>query len=129
MKKLILKLGKKLRIVNGEKITKSERYAIMTALSLMKTRDSELTLHPKKDKYYIKSKNDKIWIKIDNYPANVTIVNHRFRYDIKFSNRAMDILRNRFIDVTESRRDEIEKSFLDNTENSLRAVYNSIPNL
>lgn len=123
MKKLFLKIKRKLNFSLSENITKSERYAIMTALNLMKLPDTELTIHPSKDKYYIKSGDDTVWIKIDNYPPNVTIVNHKFQYDIKFSERAMNILQDRFIEVTENRRDRVEKMFLSNTENSLRSIY------
>lgn len=125
MKKIFLSIKKKLLPSLGERITKSERYAIMAALNLMKLPDTELTIHPSKDKYYIKSGDDKVWIKIDNYPPNVTIVNHKFQYDIKFSERAMSILQDRFIEVTENRRDRVEKMFLSNTENSLRSIYMS----
>jgi hypothetical protein len=126
MKRLFLKIKKKLHPTLGEKVTRSERYTIMSALKLMKLPDTELTIHPSKDKYYIKSGDDRIWIKIDNYPPNVTIVNHKFQYDVKFSERAMSILQDRFIEVTEKRRDRVEKMFLSNTENSLRSIYNGI---
>lgn len=128
MKKIFLKIKKKLNPNLSEKITKSERYAIMAALRLMKFPDTELTMHPSRDKYYIKAGNDGIWIKINNYPPNVIIVNHKFQYDIKFSTRAMNILRNWFMEITEKRRDRVEKLFLSNTENSLRSIYNGITN-
>lgn len=122
IKRILFRLRKKFH-PNPEKITRSERYVIMSALELMNMPDTELTMHPSKDKYYIKSGDDMEWIKIENYPATVTIVNHKFRHDIRFSDRAMNILRDKFIEITEKRRDRVEKMFLDNTESSLRSIY------
>ena len=123
MRRILLKIKKGMHSELRERITRSERYVIMTALRLMKLPDTELTMHPSKDKYYLRSGDDMIWIKINNYPQNVTIVNHKFQYDIRFSERAMNVLRDRFLEVTENRRDRVEKMFLDNTENSLRSIY------
>lgn len=126
MKRILFKIRKKLHLLDDEKITRSERYIIMSALELMHMPDTELTMHPSKDKYYIRPTDNQEWIKIEIYPAVITIVNHKFRHDVRFSNRAINILRNKFIEITETRRDQVEKMFLDNTENSLRLIYNRI---
>ena len=129
MKRLILKIKKKFSIDTGEKISRSERYTTMAALGLMQIPDTELLIHPTKDRYYIHAGNDQYLIIINIYPATVTLINHKLSHDVKYSRRAMDFLQNKFLEVTEKRRDKFEKKFLDNTENSLRSVALSIMNL
>ena len=129
MKKLFINLYKFLNKTDSAKITKSERYIIMTALKLMKNKNTELTMHPSKEKYYIHSEKDgsnSVSMVITKYPQNVTVVNHKFSYDVPFSERAMNILTGRFIETTEQRRDVFERNLLKNTENSLEIIFNSI---
>ena len=126
MKRLILKIRKKLSLGTGEKISKSERYTTMIALCLMYMPDTELLIHPSKDRYYIHAGNDQILMIINPYPAQVTLINHKFQYDVKYCRRAMDILQSKFLEITEKRRDGFEKKFLDNTENSLRSIALSV---
>lgn len=126
MKKALIKIFKLLNKNSTQPITKSERYIIMTALKTMHKKDSELLLHPSKDRFYIYSESDGMFLVINRYPQNVTVVNHKFSYDVKFSNRAMDFLTGKFIETTEGRRDVFEQTFLKNTENSLSNIYRSV---
>ena len=126
MKRLILKIRRRLNPNSAERITRSERYTTMIALSLMQMPDTELLIHPFKDRYYIRAGDDQILMIINPYPAAVTLINHKFQYDIKYCRRAMDILQSKFLEITEKRRDEFEKKFLDNTESSLRSIALSI---
>jgi len=107
-------------------ISRQERYVIMTALRLMKSKETEFILHPSKDRFYIQSDLNKMMLVIDKYPENVTLVNHKYSYDIRFSTRAMNFLLDKFVEATECRREIFEKSFMRNTEDSLQNIYQSV---
>lgn len=126
MKRLFLKIRKKIAPNTIEKISRSERYTTIVALSLMQLPDTELLIHPTKERYYIHAGNDQFLMIINIYPATVTLINHKLQHDVKYCRRAMDILQNKFLEVTEKRRDGFERKFLENTENSLRSIALSI---
>lgn len=125
MRRLKIKLVKFFNSDAKVKITKSERLVTMTALQLMRMPDTELLIHPSREKYYIHTKDDQFLIVISLYPECVTLSNHKYQYDVKFSKRAMNFLKDQFESTTETRRDNFEAKFLANTESSLQAIYNS----
>lgn len=122
-----------IKIINPaqlRKITKSERYVILTALKVIKKKNTELLLHPNEDEFYIDAKDDNIFICCHfnkNYNTGlVTIVNHKFSYDVKFNSRAFNILYIAFNEEIAKRRDKLKQQYLNNSEHSLRVVYNNI---
>ena len=56
MKKIILKIRKFLNPSEFTAISKTERYAIMTMLTLIKNKNVELLLHPTREQYYVNAK-------------------------------------------------------------------------
>ena len=107
-------------------ITKSERYSIIIAIKLMNDPETELLLHPFKDRYYIHSKSAEMFMIINKYPQTVTIINHKYSYDIPMTDRSLGIILNKFLCVTENRRDILERDFLKNTEDSLGKICHSL---
>lgn len=133
MKPLILSEMRKLKVEIAkimfphfrEKVSKSERFATMIALQLMKMPDTELLIHPSMEKLYIHTKDDQFLIVIYSGQGTVTLSNHRYQYDVKFSRRAMNFLSDKFMETTEFRRDHFEEKFLENTEMSLKNIYDT----
>jgi hypothetical protein len=108
-------------------INRSERYVIMTMLKLLKNKDVELLLHPKREEYYINAKPFNMLI-IGNAenPSQVTVVNHKYHYILPFSCRAINIFKEHFIQETVRRREELLIQYINNTENALKTVHDSI---
>lgn len=127
MKKIILKIKKFLNPNEFVAINRSERYVIMTMLKLLKNEDVELLLHPKREEYYINAKPFNMLI-IGNAenPSQVTVVNHKYHYILPFSYRAINIFKEHFIQETVRRREELLIQYINNTENALKTVHDSI---
>ena len=127
MKKIILKIKKLLNPSEFTTINKTERYAIMTMLKLIKNKDVELLLHPRREEYYINAKPFNILI-IGNAenPSQVVVINHKYQYVLPFSVRAINIFKKYFIDETIRRREELLIQYINNTENALKTVHDSI---
>jgi len=127
MKRIILKIKKFLNPSEFTTINKTERYAIMTMLKLIKNKDVELLLHPRREEYYINAKPFNMLI-IGNAenPSQVVVINHRYQYVLPFSLRAIKIFKKYFIDETIRRREELLMQYINNTENALKTVYDSI---
>lgn len=111
---------------SSKPITKSERYSIIIALKLMNDPETELLLHPSKERYYIHSKSANMFMILNKYPQSITIINHKYSYDIPMTDRSIGIILDRFLRVTELRRDSLEKDFLKNTEDSLGKICHSL---
>lgn len=108
-------------------ISKSERYVLRTVLMLLKEHDVELLLHPQKDEYYINAKQfNMLVIGCADMPGKVTIVNHKYHYIIPFSQRSISIFKRHFIDETIKRREALLAEYMNNTENSLKVVCNTV---
>ena len=127
MKKIILKIRKFLNPSEFTAISKTERYAIMTMLTLIKNKNVELLLHPTREEYYVNAKPFNILI-IGNAenPSQVVVINHKYQYVLPFSLRAIKIFQKHFIDETIRRREALLTQYINNTENALKTVHDSI---
>lgn len=125
MRKLKIEIAKILCPSLKERVTKAERFATMIALQLMKMPDTELLIHPSMEKLYIHTKDDQFLVVIYTSADTVTLSNHRYQYDVKFTKRAMNFLSDKFMETTEFRRDHFEEKFLENTEMSLKNIYDT----
>jgi hypothetical protein len=123
MKKLRIKIAKFFNPDLKIPISGSERSVIQTALALMQCEDTLLLIHPNREKFYIKSADDQLTLIVCVYPASVLVANHKFRTDVPFSKRAMNLLHSKFLEYTEDKRDALEAMVNENTELSLRKAY------
>lgn len=129
MKRQILKWYKRFFPEKCSAISSSERYVLIIMLNLIKKPNVELLLHPQKDEFYINAEPYGMLIIGNNEtPRSVTVVNHKYHYIIPFSERAMTIFKDRFINTTIERRKLLQQKYLNNTENSLKCVNNNIKN-
>ena len=124
-----IRIAKMLDPVLRQQISRSERLTTMISLRLMHFPDTELLIHPSKEKFYIHTKDDQFLIVIDTFACEVTLSNHKYQYDLKFCRREMNFITGKFIETTEVRRDNLEAKFLENTEMSLQMIYNSTMNM
>lgn len=106
----------------SETLTKGERYSIITAIKLLKDKRTELLIHPTKNKYYIKSSDNSIFVVISTNPNEITIINHVYCYNVKLCSRAMNIIYDRFISEVDKRRTAMEEEYTHNIQNSLITV-------
>lgn len=123
MKKLRIKIAKFFNPDLKVPISCSERSVIQTALALMHCEDTLLLIHPNREKFYIKSSDDQLTLIGSVYPARVLVANHKFRTDVPFSKRGMNLLHGKFLEYTEDKRDALEAMVNENTELSLRKAY------
>lgn len=123
MRKLRIRIAKFFDPDLKTPISQSERSVIQTALTLMQCEETLLMIHPNREKFYIKSADDQLTLIGSVYPARVLVANHKFRTDVPFSKRAMNLLHGKFIEYTEDRRDALEAMVNENTELSLRKAY------
>ena len=105
-----------------ERITKTERDAIMIFNTLVKHHDSDLLIHPSHDKYYVKSQKTGIFITISTYQAEISIINHVYGYNVKISNRVLKNMTNTFITEVENRRLQMENEYKNNIQHSLNHI-------
>ena len=123
MRKLRIRIAKFFDPDLKTPISASERSVIQTALTLMQCEETLLMIHPNREKFYIKSADDQLTLIGSVYPARVLVANHKFRTDVPFSKRAMNLLHGKFLEYTEDRRDALEAMVNENTELSLRKAY------
>lgn len=123
MKKLRIKIAKFFNPDLRIPISGSERSVIQTALALMQCEDTRLLIHPNREKFYIKSADDQLTLIGSVYPASVLVANHKFRTDVPFSKRAMNLLHSKFLEYAEDKRDALEAMVNENTDLSLRKAY------
>ena len=129
LRKLKIRIAKMLDPVMRQEISRSERLTMLIALQLMHNPDTELLIHPSREKFYIHTKDDQFLIVICTSPETVTLSNHKYQYDVKFTRRAMNFLTGQFMNVTETRRDNFEAKFMANTESSLQSIYIATKNM
>lgn len=130
LKRLKIKL---LRLVDPQrfyKSDKSERYAIMTVLRVIKNPNTEILMHPNNMEYFINAKDDDVFIYIyygESYISNLMrIINHKYSYDVHLSMRHMNNIMDIIIDTMTNRRENLKKQYLNNTEISLKSIYDCI---
>lgn len=126
LRKICLWIHKKLNPLANYKISKSERYVIMIVLKILKLDNVELLLNAHKNEMYIDTKGKNIFIYVQLDDNIVTIVNHKYSYDIKFNIRSMTILQDKFEKELTKRRESLKQKYLSNTEHSLGVILNEI---
>lgn len=109
-----------------DKITKTERDAIVIFNHLVKHHNSELLIHPSREKYYIKSQKTGIFITISTYHPEISIINHVYGYNVKIGNRVVKNMVNTFITEFENRRLKMENEYKDNIQHSLNHIAKTI---
>lgn len=128
-KKLKLKIHKLIQPNFFKPLNVTERIAIMILLRLVKDKNVELMLHPEIPKCYIHAKQHNVLIiytAINSFQSSVTLINHKYNYTIVLNERASKHFSNIFNDAVKTRREILEKQYLNNTENSLRVFLNNL---
>lgn len=125
-KQIRLWIAKKLNPMLDYKITKSERYVIMIILKTFKLSNVELLLNSRKNEMYIDTKDVNVFIYIQLDTNTVTVVNHKYSYDIKLEDRPLQIIQYHFDKELSSRREQLKQKYLSNTENSLSSIFSDI---
>lgn len=105
-----------------ERITKTERDALLIFNALIKHYDSDLLIHPSHDKYYVKSQKTGIFITISTYQPEISIINHVYGYNVKISNRVLNNMVKTFISEVENRRLQMENEYKNNIQHSLNHI-------
>lgn len=109
-----------------DRVTKTERDAIMIFNTLVHHPESDLLIRPSNDKYYIKSAKTGIFITLSTYNPEISIINHVYGYNVKISNRVMKNMERTFVTEVEKRRVEMESEYKDNIQHSLNHIARTI---
>lgn len=127
MKRLFVKIIRRLLIRRKTHISKEERYAIIISLKLIKEKSNELKAHTKKDKYYIKSSDKRMFVVFELQPNNeITIINHVYCYNVKLSERSANMIYKKFAEEYEKRIQQMEYEYMSNIQHSLQKVNESL---
>jgi hypothetical protein len=124
--KISIWFKKKFNPNDFDKITKTERDAVIIFNALVKHHDSDLLIHPSHERYYIKSQQTGIFITISTYQPEISIVNHVYGYNVKISNRVLKSVVNTFITEVENRRIQMENEYKNNIQHSLNHIARTI---
>lgn len=134
MKKIsINRIGKKIKIWINRKIsdkesrstTRIEREVISIFSNLLKHPKSELLIHPD-GKYYIKSDDTGIFVTLNKYDKEISIINHVYGYNVNVSERVLNDMIKRFINELEYRRIKMEEDYRNNIQHSLSIIAKTI---
>lgn len=98
--------------------TESKAYLICHRLIM--DPNSILMLAPLSGKKYVKQSDGKLFIMIDDW--GLTIVNHKYSYNITLPHRLLFKLRNAFDSSLEERRIKMENEIMGNVHNSLDKI-------
>jgi len=110
-----------------EEVTRTERDSINIFNALVKHKDSDLLIHPSSCKYYIKSPKTGIFITIStSMPAEISIINHVYGYNVKISNRVLKNMEKIFYDEVNKRRLAMENEYKSNIQHSLSHIAQTI---
>ena len=109
-------------------VTQNERNALIIVRQLLREQESELYLHPKLNKRYIKSEKHKMYVVLQSEPHEINIINHKYSYLIKLGERTHNNIVSEFDSETERRRLAMEYDFTNNIEHSLNKIVHLMNN-
>jgi hypothetical protein len=122
MQKMAIKF---MRLSNPkQQSTETERHCVKICSKLIAKPESILLLSPISQKRYIRSEDGEIFIIIDNYV--ITMVNHKYSYNITVNDRAHRIISKSFDTEVEKRRLEMETEMTSNVKDSLSEILKHI---
>ena len=122
MQKMAIKF---MRLSNPkQQSTETERHCVKICSKLIAKPESILLLSPISQKRYIRSEDGEIFIIIDNYV--ITMVNHKYSYNITVNDRAHRLISESFDAEVEKRRLEMETEMTSNVKDSLSEILKHI---
>lgn len=101
-------------------INSTESKAYLICHKLIMSKDSILMVAPLSGKKYVKQPDGKLFIIIDDW--GLTIVNHKYSYNISLPHRLLFKLRLTFDHSLEERRILMEKEIMGNVQSSLDKI-------
>jgi hypothetical protein len=103
-------------------LTESESYGLQILEEMFKSSKSEMLISPISGTYYIKWEGIYAIIK----DCRVQVINGRYFYDIAIVSKRSDIIREKFINTVEERRNAMEKEIMEKTTRSLSTILEEI---
>lgn len=120
--KLAIKIHKK--ISPPIELSEYEIAALKICRKLITNSENILLISPISGKRYIKNEDLQIFIVIEE--TNITVVNHRYSYDIKIGTKSYSSVKTVFDAAVEARREIMEAEIKSNVKHSLHTIFKSL---
>lgn len=108
------------------KISSAVRDAIIIFNNLVTNSESELLMHPTREKFYVKSIKYDLFVTVDANDSELSIINHLYGYNVKISNRILKNVTKVFLAEVEKRRLAMETEYKNNIKHSLNTLARDI---
>lgn len=125
-RKIIVKLVKLFMPKAETQISKEERCLMIIVRKLLDMEDTVLEMKPNMSKLYVRKKDKSILVIVDTTNNTASIINHKFKYDLKLTQRTTNYVVDIYSREADKRRNDMEAEFRSNVQNSLTNVINNI---
>lgn len=125
-RKIIVKLAKLFMPKAEAQISKEERCLMIIVHKLLVMEDTVLEMKPNMSKLYVRKKDKSILVIVDTMNNTASIINHKFKYDLKLTQRTTNYVVDIYSKEADKRRNDMEAEFRSNVQNSLTNVINNI---
>lgn len=137
LRRLVLRIKWKIARKSSDHIFHDERGLMIIVKQLLNNKESVLLMKSGMDKIYIKSNDGAVFVTVDfnNRIAFVTVdfnnriasdINHKFGFNIPFSQRVSTYINDNFSNEVDKRRTELENEYRGNVHYSLSNVIHNL---
>jgi len=110
------------RLEKKIELTESQKMGMKIFDRTVSIKDAEIFLSPLSDSVYVEV-ND-IYIILEG--SDLQIINGKFRYDLHYPDSIRSKMRNRILNILESRRIEVEKRIKNKSDHTLNSILDEV---
>ena len=126
LKKLVLRIKWKIARKSSDRIFHDERSLMIIVKQLLNNKESVLLMKSGMDKIYIKSNDGAVFVTVDFNNRIASVINHKFGFNIPFSQRVSTYIDDNFSNEVDKRRAELENEYRGNVHYSLSNVIHNL---